>query len=251
MNGLTGKKQIVILFMTTMNNIFQSNEYKQQLCTYFRALKLEKRNALMDRILNDRTRYITVVLENIYQPHNASAVLRSCDCFGIQDVHIIENSYQYELNPHVSLGAAQWLNLYRYNTLENNTLAGIQNLKKAGYRIVATTPGNEAKPVNDFDVLKGKFALLFGTEKFGLTTEAASMADEFIKIPMYGFTESFNISVSVSLCLFHFTERIRSENAKWQLSEVEQTDIYLQWFRNTIANSEMIERKFQTEFFTR
>ncbi len=226
-------------------------KYKISLSNFFRNMKLDKRNKLMDHVLNDRTRYITVALENIYQPHNASAVLRSCDCFGVQDVHIIENSYGYELNPHVSLGSAQWLNLYRHNLLDNNTVVCIDGLKKDGYRIVATTPEPNAVAIHDFDVTKGKFALLFGTEKFGLTPEAFAMADEYIRIPMYGFTESFNISVSVSLCLFHFTERIRKENADWQLSEEERTDIYLEWFRNTITNSEMIERKFHSEYFSK
>ncbi len=226
-------------------------KYKMSLSNYFRNLKMEKRNELMDRVLSDRTRYITVALENIYQPHNASAVLRSCDCFGVQDVHIIENSYGYELNPHVSLGSAQWLNLHRHNLLDNNTTECIEGLKKEGYRIVATTPDPNAIAIHDFDVTKGKFALLFGTEKFGLTPEAVAMADEYIRIPMYGFTESFNISVSVSLCLFHFTERIRAENANWQLSGEERTDIYLQWFRNTITNSEKIERKFHAEYFSK
>jgi tRNA (guanosine-2'-O-)-methyltransferase len=232
-----------------MNNNNIDLAYKKSLCNFFKSFKLDKRNSLMDKVLNDRTRYITVALENIYQPHNASAVLRSCDCFGIQDVHIIENSYQYELNPHVSLGAAQWLNLFRYDSLENNTFSCIENLKKEGYRIVATTPDAKAVSIHDFDTTKGKFALLFGTEKFGLTPEAKALADEFIRIPMYGFTESFNISVSVSLCLFHFTDRIRNQNVDWRLSEEEQIDIYLQWFRNTSTNSESIERKFYSEYF--
>ncbi len=226
-------------------------EYKKSLNEYFRNLKLEKRNELMDRILDDRTRYITVALENIYQPHNASAVLRSCDCFGVQDVHVIENSYGYELNPHVSLGSAQWLNLHRHNLLDNNTAECIESLKKDGYRIVATTPDPKAVAIHDFDVTKGKFALLFGTEKFGLTSEALAMADEYIRIPMYGFTESFNISVSVSLCLFHFTERMRTDKADWQLNEEERTDICLHWFRNTITNSESIERKFHAEYYSK
>ncbi len=237
--------------MTIMNDNTGDNEYKAGLCNVFRSLKLEKRNLLMDKVLNDRTMYITVVLENIYQPHNASAVLRSCDCFGIQDVHIIENSYQYEFNPHVSLGAAQWLNLHRHNSLENNTSSCISHLKMEGYRIVATTPRPDAVAIHEFDVTKGKFALIFGTEKFGLTDVACEMADEFIRIPMYGFTESFNISVSASLCLFHFTERIRTEKVSWQLSQEEQLDIVLQWFRNTITNSEMIERKFQKDYFSK
>jgi len=223
-------------------------DYKIKLCDFFRSFKLEKRNELMDKVLADRTRYITVVLENIYQPHNASAVLRSCDCFGIQDVHIIENSYQYELNPHVSLGAAQWLNLHRYSAQENNTRECIESLKSNGYRVIATTPDEKAVSIHDFDVIKGKFALLFGTEKFGLTEEACTLADESIRIPMYGFTESFNISVSASLCLFHFTELIRAEKADWGLSEQERIDIYLQWFRNTVTNSEVFERTFEAEY---
>lgn len=233
----------------TLNKENMDLEYKKGLYNLFRGLKLEKRNELMDRVLSDRTRYTTVVLENIYQPHNASAVLRSCNCFGVQDVHIIENSYQYELNPHVSLGAAQWLNLHRYSDLENNTADCINSLKKEGYRIVATTPEANAVSIHDFDVTKGKFALLFGTEKFGLTPEAFDMADEYIRIPMYGFTESFNISVSASLCLFHFTEKIRTQKVDWQLTEDEQIDIYLQWYRNTVTNSEMIERKYQAGYF--
>ena len=229
-----------------MNNFNDDLAYKNSLCNFYRSFKLDKRNELMDRVLHDRTRYVTVVLENIYQPHNASAVLRSCDCFGVQDVHIIENSYQYELNPHVSLGAAQCLSLHRYNTHENNTPACIEHLKNDGYRIVATTPDPKAVTIQDFDVNKGKFALMCGTEKFGLTPEAFSLAYEFIRIPMYGFTESFNISVSVSLCLFHFTERIRTEKANWQLLEEERADICLQWFRNTSTNSEVIESKFRS-----
>jgi tRNA (guanosine-2'-O-)-methyltransferase len=134
--------------------------------------------------------------------------------------------------------------------LENNTLDCISQLKAKGYRIVATTPGPEAVSIHDFDVTKGKFSLLFGTEKFGLTPEACELADEYIRIPMYGFTESFNISVSASLCLFHFTERIRTEKANWQLSEEEQIDIYLEWFRNTSTNSESIETTFYKSYFS-
>lgn len=232
-----------------MNNSSEEIAYKESLIAFFRSFKLSDRNALMDRVIAERTRYITVVLENIYQPHNASAVLRSCDCFGIQDVHIIENSYQYEFNPHVSLGAAQWLDLRRYNELENNTTPAINKIKHQGYRIVATTPDPKAQSIQDFDITKGKFALLFGTEKQGLTDEAFNLADEYIRIPMHGFTESFNISVSVSLCLFHFTERIRNEKIDWKLSEAEKTDIFLEWYRNTITNSERLERKFYTDYY--
>ena len=85
---------------------------------------------LFKRIIENRTKHITVVLEDIYQSQNASAVLRSCDCFGIQDVHIIENRNEFKLDTEVSLGSSKWLTLTKYNQKENNSLAAIKNLKK-------------------------------------------------------------------------------------------------------------------------
>ena len=234
--------------MITNSPLMEDKEYKLKLRDFFAEMRLIKRNELINNALRQRTRYITVVLENIYHSHNASAVLRSADCFGIQDVHIIENSFQYEINPHVVMGATQWLTMNRYNQTDNNTELCITQLRKKGYRIISTTPKADAMPIHDFDVQAGKFALLFGTEKFGLTDEALALSDESVRIPMYGFTESFNISVSASLCLFHFTDRIRKENIIWQLSEDEQLDLHLQWFRNTITGSEILERSFKATY---
>lgn len=231
--------------MITNKRGMEDKEYKLKLRDFFAGMRLLKRNELINNALRQRTRYITVVLENIYQSHNASAVLRSCDCFGIQDVHIIENSFQYEINPHVVMGATQWLTMNKYNQTDNNTALCITQLKEKGYQIVSTTPKADAISIHDFDVSAGKFALLFGTEKFGLTDEALALSDELVRIPMYGFTESFNISVSAALCLFHFTDRIRKENVNWQLSEDDQLDLHLQWFRNTITGSEILERSFK------
>jgi len=153
-----------------------------------------KKQIICDNI-KERTRYITVVLEDIFQPQNASAVLRTCDCFGIQDVHIIENQNAYNINPDVVLGATQWLTLKNYNKKENNTLDAIKELKSKGYRIIATTLSDKNTSLNDFQLNKGKSALFFGTEQTGLSSDVIENADEFLKIPMYGFTESFNISV--------------------------------------------------------
>lgn len=222
-------------------------EYKEKLLEYLTSFKFDRRNDLLEKVLQDRSRYVTVVLENIYQPHNASAVLRTCDCFGIQDVHIIENSYEYQVNPQIALGSAQWLTMHRYNSSEHNTVACIKHLRDEGYRIVSTTPRSEAVSIHDFDISKGKFALLFGTEREGLSNEVLDLSDEYVHIPMYGFTESFNISVSVSLCLFHFAERMRKENVPWQLSDNEKLDVKLQWLRNTIRNSELLEAHFNVQ----
>jgi tRNA (guanosine-2'-O-)-methyltransferase len=190
-----------------------------------------------------RTRHLTIVLEDIYQPHNASAVLRSCDCFGIQDVHIIENMNKYEVNPDVALGSVKWLSLMKYNQEINNTSSSLNSLKKKGYKIVATSPHK-----NDFTPetlpLEQKTALVFGTEMEGLTDNAIKMADAFVRIPMYGFTESLNISVSAALLLFTLSERLRKSGIDWHLSEVEKTDIMLQWAKNVVKRSGSIENEF-------
>ena len=175
-----------------------------------------------------------MVLEDIYQPHNASAVLRSCDCFGIQDVHIIENQNIYEVNPDVALGSSKWLNLIKYTEAENNTPAAIRSLKDKGYRIVATTPHKDDVDLQTLDLDKGPVALLFGTEMRGLTDDALAMADEYMKIPMYGFTESFNISVSAAPCLFYLSEKLRNSELPWQLTEEEKLDVQLDWTRQVI-----------------
>lgn len=189
-----------------------------ELISFLQQFVTEKRANLFDRVIQNRTRYITLALEDIYQSQNASAVLRTADCFGIQDIHIIENKNEYQINPDVALGASQWLNLHKYNQAENNTLQAIQKLKQNGYRIVATTPHKNDVDLPDFDLTKGKMALFFGTELHGLSDLMIENADEYLKIPMYGFTESFNISVSAAIILHQLKEKLMLSNIDWQLS---------------------------------
>ena len=199
---------------------------------------------LMNKIIADRTKYLTVVLEDIYQPHNASAVLRTCDCFGIQEVHIIENKNQYQVNPDVALGASKWLNLQKYNAEENNTLACINSLKTNGYRIVATTPHTNDVELDIFDLKKGKIAILFGSEQPGLSKLALDNADEFLKIPMLGFTESFNISVSASIILHHLRLKLNQSDINWKLTSKEKDEIVLDWLKQSIKRSDIIEKEY-------
>lgn len=207
----------------------------------------EKRLALFNRIVENRTKYFTVVLEDIFQPQNASAVLRSCDCFGIQDVHIIENRNEFEVDTEVSLGSSKWLNLTKYNEEENNSLTAIKKLKKDGYRIIATTPHTNDQELPNFDISKGKCALVFGSELPGISELIMDEADEFLKIPMYGFTESFNISVSAAITMHYLTDKLRNTDIPWQLSEDEKDETKIQWIRNTIKKSDLIEKRFWEE----
>jgi tRNA (guanosine-2'-O-)-methyltransferase len=227
-----------------MNRQGMHIETKIRLRDYLSEFITTRRFDLFNEVVRNRTRYVTVALENIYQPHNASAVLRSCDCFGVHDVHIIENENTYEVNHEIALGSSQWLNLITYPDTGNSTTSCIQNLKSQGYRIIATTPRPSTPSIENFDVGKGKFALIFGTEKEGLTDTAMDLADEFIRLPMYGFTESFNISVSAALCLFHCTAAIRQNNVNWMMTDEEMIDVQLDWLRTSIHGSELIENNF-------
>ena len=216
---------------------------KKQLLAHLSEYLTDRRKARFEEVIKYRTRYITVVLEDVFQSHNASAVLRSCDLTGIQDIHAIENRNEYDVNTEIDMGSSKWLNLYRYNKQKHNTKEAFQKLRNDGYRIVATTPHK-----NDYTLdtlpMEGKFALVFGTELTGLSEIAIAEADEFLRIPMYGFTESYNISVSAALSMFTLTERLRKSNLPWQLSDDEQLDILLEWARRSVKSSEKIEKVF-------
>ncbi len=216
-----------------------SPEQKKHLLALLSGRITPRRLAKMKQVVKKRTRHLTLVLEDIYQPHNASAVLRSCECFGIQDVHIIENRNIYQVNPDVVLGATKWLTLHQYAAEEHNTRSCIERLKQQGYRIVATTPHQNDCLLPHLEVDQ-KTALLFGTELEGLSREAIEMADAFVSIPMMGFSESLNISVSAAICLYHLTSKIRKSVDSWTLDEEEKTDILISWILQSVRNPDAL-----------
>lgn len=219
------------------------SDYHQKLIDFLSGFVTEARLNKFNQVLKNRTRYITVVLENIFQPHNASAVLRSCDCFGIQDIHIIENEFKFEINHDIALGSSKWITMKKYDNSKNNTQLCIENLKKSGYKIIATTPHKDKCLIEELP-LDNKIALFFGTEKDGVSKHVIDNADGFVKIPMYGFTESFNLSVSVALSLYNLSSRLKKSEIDWHLSVQEKTDIMLQWLKNSIKDSLLLEKEF-------
>lgn len=218
-----------------------------QLISYLSGFVTSERLSKMKSVLAERTRYITIALEDIYQPHNASAVLRSCDAFGIQDVHIIENRNSYQVNPKVELGTRQWLTLHRHSQSDHNTAEAVAALKAQGYRIVATSPHAQDVDLEQFDLSAGKAAFLFGNELDGLSPAAHELADEFVRIPMFGFVESFNISVSCAITLHHLVHALRTAGIDWHVSDDEHDTLLLQWLRTSIKNCETIENQFIQE----
>ncbi len=225
----------------------QSDSMDPDLLAYLSEFVTERRRRRMLEVLSERTRHLTVVLEDLYQPHNGSAVLRSCDAFGIQDVHIVERKNRYRTNPDIDLGTSQWLTLHRYQGTEAEPEAGLGALRKAGYRTVATARREDAVPLDELDLEAGPVALLFGTEISGLTPETIAGADGALWIPMHGFVESFNISVSVALCLQELTRRLRASEIEWTLPEEARKEIYLDWIRKSIKNVEALEARYTSE----
>jgi tRNA (guanosine-2'-O-)-methyltransferase len=190
-----------------------------------------------------RTAKITVVLEDIYQSHNAAAVLRTCDCFGIQNVHIIENRNSWNPHPDIEQGSTKWLSLHRYNRDDHNTALCLKHLKTLGYSIAATTPHTDMA-VDDLPVDR-PVALVLGNEKEGISQVAKENSDFLVKIPMYGFTESFNISVAAAICLHAVRKNFEKSGVDLSLSPSEREEVLLNWCRNSIKGSEKIMRAFQ------
>jgi len=177
---------------------------------------------------------MTVALEDIYQSQNASAVLRTCECFGVQDVHIVENYNPYNINPMVLKGSDKWLSIHRYNRSNNNTAEAVHRLKSEGYRVVATSLCEKSITLNSFDVECGKFVVIFGNEHQGVSEYMMGQADEYLKIPMCGFTQSLNISVAVGVIVSQLTEKIRNSHAAWQLTDAEKDILRVQWLQSSV-----------------
>ncbi len=218
---------------------------KKNLLAYLYTFLTEDRQKKIKKNLLDRTRYITVLLEDMHQSHNVAAVMRSCDGLGVQDIHCVEHENTLEIKKNIAMGASKWLTVHRYKSAEpgkSATLSCIEKLKKSGYTIVATSPHGK-KTLSQLP-LNSKIALMFGTEDEGLSKDALDAADELMTIPMYGFVESFNVSVSVALCLYDLTSRLRVLDVDWKLSAEEQAALELIWLKAAVDRGDILEREF-------
>ena len=215
----------------------------EKLLNYFEGFLTDNRKSLFKKVLEKRTRHFAVVLEDIFQPHNASAVIRTADIFGVQDVHAIENKYTNKVSRHVAKGSQKWITSKRYKSDGNNTKICLDNLRENGYQIIATSPHNDSCLLQDFDVLK-KSAFVFGVEADGVSEYVKEQADGFLKIPMVGFTESLNISVAAAIILQELTTKLRESDINWQLSPEEKDNLYYEWVKKTIKNVNDIEKHY-------
>lgn len=204
------------------------------------------KQSLIDEVLSQRTRHLTVVLEDIYHAQNASAVMRTCDCFGIQDLYITQKLHDYQVNPNVVRGASKWVTLHKFEREEYSTERCFEDLRNKKYRIVGTTPSREVASIHELDITE-KMAVVFGTELGGLTDYAREKVDELVHIPMYGFTESFNISVSAALILQELIARLKRSDIVWQLTEEEKEELKFEWYSRIVKRSDLHIKAYMEE----
>lgn len=209
------------------------------LLKYLENFITEERKQRFSEILEYRTNHFTVAVEDVFQMHNTSAVIRSCEVFGVQQAHLIEQRFGKRLDAKIAMGAQKWVDTFRYDS----TQTCMDTLRKKGYQIVATTPHKDAYFLSDFDISK-KSAFFFGTEKEGLSKTVLDQADTYLKIPMVGFTESLNISVCAAIILQQLTEKLRKSAINWQLTEEEKTAIRIDWTKKSIRSIDDILKRF-------
>ncbi len=216
-------------------------EWLRERIEYLAEFMTPERKETLRNTIAKRTRNMTILTENTFHSQNASALMRHCEAFGLQDMHAVETLCRFTTHRDIVRGTDKWVDIQRYET----TAEAIAKLKGEGYRIVATTPHREDCTPENFDVTKGKFALVFGTEHAGISDEIISEADEFLKIPMCGMVESLNVSASAAILIYMLSERMRLSTDDWQLSQIEQTRLLYRWMKSSVKDSQaVLRRKF-------
>lgn len=209
---------------------------------YLEGFLTDNRKAKFLKVLENRTNHFTVAIEDVFQLHNTSAVMRSCEVFGVQQLNVIEEKFGKSIDKEIAMGAQKWVDVNRYESIANC----VESLKNKGYQIIATTPHENDCLMDDFDISKPS-ALFFGTERDGLSEEVMKNADGFLKIPMVGFTESLNISVSAAIILQNLMNRLRNSDVNWHLSAEEMLEKRIQWARSSIKDIKRIEARYFSE----
>ena len=216
-----------------------SDEWFKERLDYMNEFITEERKEVLQRTVSQRTHYMRIMTENMFHPQNASAIMRHCEAFGIQQIHTVEDRCKFDPSVNIVRGTQKWVDVEHHE----NTAEALATLKAEGYRIVATTPHRCSATPETFDVTKGKFALVFGTEHAGISEEVIAAADEFLMIPMCGMVESLNVSASAAILIYMLSERIRQSVDGWQLSDAEQLKLLTRWTISSVRDFEGILRR--------
>lgn len=226
-----------------MRNTENSDAWYDERIALLSAFMTPERVATLERVLALRTRYMTILTENTFHPQNASALVRHCEAFGLQELHTVETLCRFNPTVNIVRGTDKWIDFRRHAT----TAEALSTLRTEGYRIVATTPHREDTTPETFDVTRGPFALVFGTEHAGISDQIAASADEFLRIPMCGLVESLNVSASAAILLYTLSSRMRTQVDGWQLSPSHSRRILYRWMCESVRDSKRILERYETE----
>lgn len=200
---------------------------------------LPARYDVLRRTVAMRTRYMTILAENTFHPQNAAALIRHCEAFGLQQMHTVETFCRFNPSAAIVRGTDRWVDIRRHGS----TAEALAALRAEGYRIVATTPHREDTTPESFDVGRGRFALVFGTEHAGISEEVLASADEFLHIPMCGMVESLNVSASAAILIYMLSERMRRQVEGWNMTAAEQAATLYGWMCRSVKDSEKILKR--------
>lgn len=221
-----------------------------ELLSYLQSFLTENKRDLFEKSLQQRTRHIAMVIENVIDEHNTNAVIRSCECFGIQDAYVISGGKGFKPAKRVLRGSGKWSNIYRYNELSgNNALKCMTDLKEKGYKIIVTSPHENKTTISKLN-LDRPVAICFGHEKTGISETLIARADESVSIPMTGFTESLNISVAAGIVLYELTKRLYDSEIDFHLSEKEKNELRYHWTLKCLNKPELLIKNFYEKKIT-
>lgn len=203
-----------------------------------------QRREKLEKVVGQRTQYVALGIENVNNPQNAAALLRTADAFGIQDVHIVESGVNYQVHPKITRGTHNWLTVtsHKVDQATGGTQSVLDGLRANGYRIIATSVEPGSVPMEKLDV-SSPFVLFFGNEHNGLSKELLEAADEHMHLPMQGFTESLNVSVCCGIAMHHLISKIKSHSLPWQLTADAQTDLLAVWARKSVPMADIYLRE--------
>ncbi len=230
--------------MTNTENNARDAAWYDTRTAYMEGFLTEERREVLRRTAAMRTRYMTILTENTFHPQNASALVRHCEAFGLQDLHTVETLCRFNPNVNIVRGTDKWIDITRHES----TAEAVASLRGAGYRIVATTPHRESCTPETFDVGRGPFCLVFGTEHAGVSDEIIASADEFLRIPMCGMVESLNVSASAAILIYMLSQRMRLSDVDWRLTEEERRELLFRWTVASVRDGrQILEREFGKE----
>ena len=185
-----------------------------------RQFKTDQRVGKINQVVTQRQQSLRIVMENIHDPHNVSAIYRTCDSVGVPKVSLLYNHEEFPKISKVSSSSAnKWIETEKFS----DTSACYANLRKNGFQIYASLLSEEAVDLYSIDMTK-KIALVFGNEHRGVSEEAAKMADEVFFIPMYGMIQSLNVSVATAVALYE-AQRQRKLIKMYEQSELDKIEL--------------------------